>query len=288
MNIALQNLFNKYKLESVSDYENAAKEIIQHLSLLGLWRSKFFEHAAFYGGTCLRIFYGLQRFSEDLDFSLVKKNDEFDINPFIHAIESELESFGFIVTVSSKKKIIESQIESAFIKGNTKKNLIYIETPEKYIDLLPENKKLKIKLEIDVDPPGGASFDVKTLFNPIPFSVKLFSPEDLFAGKLHAVLCRKWKNRTKGRDLYDFIWYISQNFSCNLLHLKERMVQTGHLKSSEKFDKNKIQKLLLNRMADINLEQAKDDVSPFIQDSKELELWTKDFFIELIHGIEVV
>ena len=132
----------------------------------------------------------------------------------------------------------QTPIESAFIKGDCRSNLLYIETPDEVVNRIPVSKKIKIKFEIDTDPPPGAVFEVKTLLTPIPFSVRIFSKPSLFAGKMHAVLCRKWASRVKGRDYYDFVWFISQGIPCNLNHLKERMVQSGHFERSRKLDIN--------------------------------------------------
>ncbi|MCP4155862.1 MAG: nucleotidyl transferase AbiEii/AbiGii toxin family protein, partial [bacterium] len=188
MNKAITTLLENYPLDTIDDYESAVKEVIQQLALLGLWRSKFYEHAAFYGGTALRLFYGLRRFSEDLDFSLLERDPDFNFEPHLKAIEKEIESFGFKFSVEKRKKEFVSPIESAFIKGNTRINLLYIEATEGIVKGADVKKKLKIKLEIDTQPPPGSLYDVKTLLTPIPFSVKTFSTPDLFAGKLHAVL----------------------------------------------------------------------------------------------------
>src|SRR5271168_5415411 len=104
MNPAILSMLDRYNCVSLQDYENALKEIMQEIALLGLWRSKFFEHTAFYGGTALRILYGLDRFSEDLDFSLLKQNKNFNLTPYLEAIKIELLGFGFSVTVEQKNK----------------------------------------------------------------------------------------------------------------------------------------------------------------------------------------
>jgi len=288
MDKALESLISQYTISEVGDYENSLKEVVQYLALLGLWRAKFFEHAAFYGGTALRLFYGLRRFSEDMDFSLLKKSDDFNLPAYLTAIQKELEGFGFEMSVSKKEKRVETQIESAFIKGNTINNLLAISVPESYTTKIQKNKKLKVKIEVDVDPPGNAQYDVETLLTPIPFQVKLFSKPDLFAGKLHAVICRQWKTRIKGRDLYDFLWYLGNKTPCRLEHLQARMTQTENWSTDRKLGHDDVLGMLRDRLKAVNFEAAKEDVAPFIKDPHELDLWSMDFFLAAANRLTTV
>lgn len=288
MNQALQTLLERYRPQSIRDWENALKEIIQELALLGLWRSKFYEHAAFYGGTALRIFHGLPRFSEDLDFSLLAQDPEFEMATHLESIRMELASLGFTFEVEPKSKGSEAAIESAFIKGETRVNLLSIGAPAGLRDRLPGSQKIKIRLEIDTNPPLDAETEVRTLLVPIPFQVKLFTLPCLFAGKLHAVLCRNWKARVKGRDFYDFVWYLGRNVPCHLAHLQRRMEQTGHWNSSRKLDLEALQERLRERFATVDFEQAKADVRPFLRDTDELALWSNLFFDSLIERLTVL
>ncbi|MBZ0187582.1 MAG: nucleotidyl transferase AbiEii/AbiGii toxin family protein, partial [Candidatus Obscuribacterales bacterium] len=171
MNPAILSMLERYKCVTIQDYANALKEIMQEIALLGLWRSKFFEHAAFYGGTALRILYGLDRFSEDLDFSLLEPQSDFNLKTYIAAVESELISMGFRVTVEEREKNVSTAIESAFIKADTKEHLIKITVPETIADRVQKNKVMKVRFEVDTDPPGGFNTEVKILLQPIPFSV---------------------------------------------------------------------------------------------------------------------
>jgi len=287
MKEALKNLLDTYPLQTQENYINALREIVQQIALLGLWRAKFFESAAFYGATALRIFYGLNRFSEDVDFSLLKTNPSFDLTPYLKAIQDELESFSFQFSVERKVKSRVSQIESAFIKGNTTTNLILVEAPANLISRFHQNQKLKVKLEVDIDPPSGAKYETKFLLRPIPFSVRLYTLPNLFAGKLHAVLCRGWQNRVKGRYFYDLVWYLGQKTPCHLEHLKLRMIQSGHWDDSREFNRSILLQLLDERFESLDFEKVKADVRPFIKDQDELSLWDKTFFIEIIKDIKV-
>jgi len=282
MHSAMNEMLKKYKCVTTDDYKNAIKEIIQEIALLGLYRADFFNTAAFYGGSALRIFYNLNRFSEDLDFSLLKPDPDFDIGSFCEAIKDELGAYGFMMTVEKKIKNFDSNIESAFIKGNTIIQIIDISSEIPGIAKLHRNEKIKIKLEVDTNPPAGAGYEVKYQLIPIPYSVKLFDKPSLFSGKLHAILCRNWGGgRSKGRDLYDYLWYLSQKTEPNLKHLSERMKQTSHIKVTEILTLKELKSMLAVKFETIDFKAVKADVEPFIKDKKELELWSKDFFISV-------
>jgi hypothetical protein len=147
------------------------------------------------------------------------------------------------------------------------------------------NARLKVKLEIDIHPPPYARYTMESLLLPIPFLVKLFSPSCLFSGKLHALLCRQWKSRIKGRDYFDFLWFVGKNIPYNLTHLKARMVQTGHLKQNERLNRNLLVKLLHEKIESIDLKRARHDVEPFIDDVNALDLWTPGLFHQTIDKI---
>lgn len=275
-------MLKKYSCKTVEDHKNALKEIIQEIALLGLFRANFFDVAAFYGGTALRIFHGLDRFSEDIDFSLLKKTDNFDLTPYCDFIKDEMAAFGFEAEVTKKVKAVESNIESAFIKTGTLINLLKIEAISPPVSGIEKNELLKIKLEIDINPPPGADYEVKYLLTPIPFYTRLFSAPSLFAGKLHAILCRDWKSgRVKGRDLYDYVWYLSRSTPLNIYHLGERMKQTGHMKLDERLTPQALGELLRDKFSSIDFAQAKLDILPFIKDPRTLDLWSADFFISI-------
>ena len=207
MNEAIRQMLAAYEIRSVEDSLRALREVMQEIALLGLWRSKFFENAAFYGGTALRVLYGLDRFSEDLDFSLLEKRKNFDLADYSEALKRELASFGFAVEIESRPKPASAAIQSAFLKADTRTQMITVEFDKDLVQKVPRNQVLKIKLEVDIDPPPGFATEVRYLLRPVPFSVRTFSLPDLFAGKMHAVLCREWKSRVKGRDWYDLVWF---------------------------------------------------------------------------------
>lgn len=288
MNAIINKMLAPYRCQSAQDYENALKEIIQEIALLGLWRAKFFEHAAFYGGTALRILYGLDRFSEDLDFSLLTPNPDFSLARYTHAIEEELNSAGIHASVNSKIKTQTSNIDSAFIKANTVINLINISAADQLTLSFHKEALLTIKLEIDIDPPPYFNTESKILLQPIPFSILTYQPPDLFAGKIHALLCRKWKNRVKGRDWYDFIWYIAQKIPLHAEHLKARLVQTQAWPLDKALDRNEIISLLTTKIMQVDFLQAGNEVKPFIRDPASISLWSKDFFLQLLAQLRIM
>lgn len=281
MNHMLEQMLKKYHVETIYDKKNAMKEIIQEIVLCGLARAGFFKYAAFYGGTALRIFYGLDRFSEDLDFSLMTEDPDFDLTSFFPILEKEVRSFGLNMTVSEKVKTKDSNIRSAFLKGNTKEHLLMFYEDKNISGSVTAKELIKIKFEIDVNPPRYATFEHRYRLIPAPHEVNLYDMPSLFAGKAHAVICRSWQNRVKGRDLYDYVFYLSQGAKLNLLHLRERLLQSEYIDSEQTCDEEAVRKMLYDRFNAINYDEAKQDVLPFVRDTSSLELWSADFFKQI-------
>ncbi len=281
MHSGIMSMLEKYELKNLEDRKHAIKEIVQEVTLLGLYRSGFFNYATFYGGTCLRIFYGLNRFSEDLDFSLIHPDTDFTLSKYSKYVKDELGSFGFDMQVIEKSKSQNSNIRTAFIKGGTKVHLLRIVPSDSLIQSIHSDELIKIKLEVDINPPKGATFENKYHLNPIAFSVKTYTLDSLFAGKVHALLCRSWGSRVKGRDFYDYIWYLSKGIKLNIMHLESRMKQSGHLKLNKRLTQEVLNELLIRRFNEVDFEQAKQDVIPFIHESKEIEAWCKEMFVEV-------
>lgn len=264
------------------------REILQQAALLGLARHHFFEHAVFYGGTALRILYGLDRYSEDLDFSLLKQDENFNFTPFLEGMHRELESMGFELNVTVREKNSDTGIWSAFLKANTLSLLLSIQENTKLSGVHPE-QKIQIKLEIDTDPPlKHLHLESKLVKNPIPFYVVTYAPSDLFAGKIHAALCRNWQRRIKGRDWYDLIWYIQKEIPVNLPHLQERMRQTKHLQFEESLGEKELLERLHKKIDQIDWELAKADVGVFITDKSRLDIWSSQFFHDIIGHLKCV
>lgn len=282
MHSAIESMLKNYSLKTPEDHVSALKEIIQQIALLGLYRAGFFKEAAFYGGTALRIFHGLDRFSEDLDFSLLKKKARFDLSPFLFAVKDELGSFGLEMEVEEKEKKPGSQIKSAFIKGGKLYHLLKITSITPPVSGVHREELIKVNLEVDTDPPGGAAYDIRYHLVPVPFSVRLFDPSSLFAGKIHAILCRGWQARVKGRDFYDFVWFVSRGTPVSLPHLRARLIQTGDLGPKEKFDEAAMKSRLLQKFTEKEIKAAKKDIMPFIKDHTSVEAWSEGLFKEVV------
>ena len=281
MNNIIEQMLSKYEIKNITDEINALKEIIQEIVLLGLSRSGFFDKAAFYGGTALRIFYKLDRFSEDLDFALISPNNDFDLSKYFRYIEKELKAYGLNMEVNTKQKSTSSNITSAFVKGDTLEHILKFfpnEENHNYDHIL---KKIKIKFEVDINPPSGATYEDVYKLLPSPHQIKLYDKESLFASKIHAILCRNWKTRTKGRDLYDYIFFIANNTKVNLELLKNKLIASKYIDTNSKFDINILKELLIKKFEIIDYEEAKDDVIPFIKNVESLSMWNKEFFISI-------
>lgn len=287
MNEAIERMMALYACRTTEDYVRALREILQEIALLGLWRSKFFERAAFYGGTALRLLYGLDRYSEDLDFSLLLPSKRFDLSRYGQALEREMESFGFEVSFDQKAAAANA-VQSAFLKVDTVKQLLVIEAGEKLVRQLPRGRILKVKLEIDTDPPQGFETEVRYLLHPVPFWVRSYALPDLFAGKMHAVLCRRWKNRVKGRDWYDLVWFISNHPQLHLSHLEKRMVQTGDWEEGRPLAGKDFYSITDKVIDAVDIEGARKEVEPFVRDPAALQVWSDDFFHSVIRRIELI
>lgn len=278
MNKTLSEMLEKYEIKTDKDEINALKEIIQELVISGLSKSDFFNRAAFYGGTALRIFYDLDRFSEDLDFALVSPDKNFDLSAYFPFIEKEVSLYGLNLKVDTKIKTKESNISSAFLKGDTMEHILIFFSESN----LQNNSKLlrdiKIKFEIDINPPSGAKYEIKYKLLPTPHSVRLYNKESLFAGKIHAILCRNWSHRTKGRDLYDYAFFLSKNIKVNMNLVKSKLVESNVLKDDDNFDINILKNMLNEKFKLIDYDAAKNDVAPFLDDSTKLNIWSMEFF----------
>ena len=285
MNTVITEMLKKYHPDGLADKKNAVKEIMQEIVLCGLSRAGFFQKSAFYGGTALRIFYGLDRFSEDLDFSLMTPDPEFTLSAYFPTLKKEVASYGLHVEISEKEKTKESAIRSAFLKGNTKEHMLLFYASDPAAAGIAGNETIKIKFEVDTNPPAGATFEHKYRLLPAPYEVTLYDMPSLFAGKAHAVICRSWKSRVKGRDLYDYVFYLSRGAALNLEHLKARLVQSDAWKAKDAFSLEDAKRLLCARFETIDYSQAKEDVRPFIKDTVSLELWSADFFKQITEDL---
>lgn len=274
-----------YHPANKDDATQALREIMQEVALAGLYRRGFFEKAAFYGGTALRIFYGLDRFSEDLDFSLLEADPKFSINAYLPAIVDEFEALGMHVSIKEKQKTVKTNIDSAFLKSETIWRELVLEgiVPQQG---LGQTASIKIKLEVDTLPPPGFGTEEKLLLQPFSFYVKCFSISDLFAGKMHALLFRKWKDNVKGRDWYDMEWYIKKGVTLNLNHFALRAKDSGDWDQAT-ISETEFRKLLHAKIATVNFQRVKDDIRRFIPNASVLDVWSAQYFLDLVERLKV-
>ncbi len=281
----IETLIKKYNPKNLNEYENALKQIIQEIALTGLSRAHFFDRAAFYGGTALRIFYGLPRFSEDLDFTLLRTTPDFKLKPYFSAIKQALESFGFSVEIETANKPPERKIESAFLKANTKILLLKIDAASAIAQRLHNNQNLQIKFEVDVYPPLGFETEVHYLLPPLTASITVLKPSSLFAGKMHAVLFRDWKTRVKGRDFYDLLWFLGQNTPLHLPYLEMKMKEGGKISQQNSLTSKTVTQLLEERLSKIQWDLARADIAPFLTDPEEVKIWSEELFLSAIRKL---
>jgi predicted nucleotidyltransferase component of viral defense system len=266
----LNKMLAKYNLATDADLYNATREIMQEITLAGLFRGGFFNKAAFYGGTCLRIFYGLDRFSEDLDFSLMQPEPDFKLEPYFNSVIKEFAALGIEVEITQKQKSSNTNIESAFLK----------QTKTVYSLNFHSQKNIRIKFEVDINPPVGFNVENKLLLQPLSFYVNCFTLSDLYAGKMHALLFRSWKTRVKGRDWYDFEWYVRNNIELNLAHFAERAFQSNHI-SGRTINCSDFTKMLRAKIETVDFKSAAEEVFVFIKKPSDTNIWSKDYFLQL-------
>ena len=265
------SMLSAYDLSTEQKKRNAIFEVNQQVILAGLYNGGFFDVAAFYGGTCLRVFHGLQRFSEDMDFSLLAPDDTFDFVRYFQPIIDEFAAVGREVEIRKKDKRNFNKVESAFLKDNT----------DVYDVSFRTDRSIKIKIEVDTCPPLGFRTEQKLLLLPRSFMTRCFTLPDLFAGKMHALVYRAWKNRVKGRDWYDFEWYVRHDVPLDFGHLAERIRQFN----GEEVDKDAFMERLRTRLASAYINQVRGDVLPFVRDPRELDIWSGDYFVRLADRI---
>ncbi len=274
MNDVFEQMLSRYEIVTEKDQRNAMQEVIQEITLAGLYRGGFFSKAAFYGGTCLRIFHKLDRFSEDLDFSLLSSDETFKLETYFPALMEEFKTIGRKVVITKKNKNTFGHVESAFLKDTT----------EVYDIAFQTERSIKVKIEVDTNPPINFNTEQKLLIQPYSFMTRCFSLPDLYAGKMHALVFRNWKTRVKGRDWYDFEWYVRRNTPLNFPHLQERIRTFNNIEMT----KEQFLHVLKERLSTTNIKMVKQDVEPFIKHREGLEIWSNDYFLQLADKINFI
>lgn len=286
MNSTLDELIKTYHPTTVEDIKSALRETIQSIILIGLGKSDFFNKASFYGGTALRVFYGLDRFSEDLDFTLNQENAAFTFDPYLSLVKETASSYGIELTIEKKEKENTSAVESAFAKLNTYETFLNLRIDSSKTSLLHKDEIMKIKFEADKDPARGFNTESKWLVSPEFSSVRVLDLPSLFAGKIHAILCRNYKNNIKGRDYYDFLFFISKEVSPNLNYLRNKLINTGKIKANDVFTISTLKRMLHQRFSEVDFKEASKDASRFLSKPKDLSFYSQELFDSVTDGIK--
>lgn len=276
----VQDRLNSFDCQSAQEEENTIREIAQEVILAGLARAEFFKKAVFQGGTCLRILYGLERFSEGLDFVLIKPDTKFRIDLYLQGLSKELKAYGFSFDVKDRKDV-PGTVQKQFIKDDALVKLLTFQhfKPGK------DTRNIKVKIEVDTNPPEGNICEVKYHDFPFPYEIVTQDLMSLFAGKCHALLCRGY---VKGRDWFDFVWYVSRKCRVNFELLSSAVNQIGPWKGMNiKVDREWFLKEMKHRILSIDVQKAKEDVLRFIKPNavRDVEIWNEKFFLDRLEKL---
>jgi hypothetical protein len=271
---AIQDRLNSYGCASTVEEEQALREITQEIVLAALGRTSFFDKAAFQGGTCLRIFHGVNRFSEDLDFALKLPDGSFELGGYLNAVLEDLGAFGYRIEIDDRSGVDEV-VKKAFLKDDSIGRLLTLGFRPKTGPM----RKIRIKFEVDSNPPAGASYQVRVVDFPFPSAVSLFDLPSLFAGKMHALLCREY---VKGRDWYDLLWYAGRAVRPNFILLAAALDQTGPWAGQKTvIDEAWCHRAMATKIGSMDFVRLREDVRRFIKpfEVASLNLWTQEFFL---------
>ena len=282
----IEEIIKAYNPKTINDNKAILREIVQSIVLVGLSRTEFFKKASFYGGTALRIFYDLNRYSEDLDFTLNNVDKNFSLAPFIESIKNVALSYGLELEIHIKQKQISTPVESAFAKINTYQTFINLKMNSELAKLLHKDEVIKVKFEIDCEPALGFTTENKWIDMPEFAPVIVLDEASLFAGKLHAILCRNYKNTVKGRDYYDFLFYVRRGISPNLNYLRNKLINTGKINEKDTFNIEVLKEMLIKRFEQVDFEQVKNDTERFIINQEDLSTYSKDLFVQMAKKIK--
>ena len=284
-------MINNYILESLKisnptnliEFENDLREITQKIVLSALSTTSFFRHVAFYGGTALRLFHGLMRFSEDLDFQVIEKDFKLDLDECMNVCIHTLLSYGLKAYVYSKEEYDKGEVRRRYIK------IPCFNLANEYFESISMNKEKLISLKIEISTAyiDGAQYEMKLLPSPILSNILCFDYSSLFAGKIHALLSRNWRERTKGRDYFDYLFYLSHNVNFNLKYLKNKLSKSLETDTSA-FTLDDIKVLLKEKFESADFTSIKNDIIPFVSDKNAINNLNKEMFIASIELLKCV
>jgi len=287
MDSVIEKKLQEYNPLNQDDYKNALKEIFQNIILVALKKSGFFDHGAFYGGTALRIFYGLERFSEDLDFTLYGAEEDFSFEPYFKTIKEVADKYNFNVEIKSVNKGQTHQnIVSAFLKTGTKVSIMSCKAPKALCKNLSDFDNLKVKFEADIEPPTGFKCEEIDIGFPESCKIKVLDMPSLLAGKIHAILFRSYKHRVKGRDYYDFQFLVNKGTRVNLEYLRNKINNSNITSRMEKLTISEVKEMLIDKINVVDFKQANEDLENFIYHQSLEPILKKDAILECVDKLE--
>lgn len=284
MKTIIEEILKNKNIQSADEIRAELRQIIQSIVLIGLSKANFFSKASFYGGTSLRIFYGLNRYSEDLDFTLNYIDESFSLEPYIKSIKDTALSYGLDLDIDIKKKNIETPIHSAFAKLNTYQTTLKFNFSKNISEILHKNELIKVTFEVDTKPALGFSTVNKFLIEPEFATINVLDDSSLFAGKIHAILCRTYQNRVKGRDYYDYLYFVKKGIKPNLEYLKNKLIETGKIKACY-FSREKLIEMLKEKFESVDFKSVIEDAQKFVFTNEDLSFYSKELFISTLESI---
>lgn len=270
----IQDRLDSYNCKTELEEEHAIREITQEVALSALGRTDFFKYAVLQGGACLRIFYGLDRFSEGMDFILKEADRDFQLTPHLKALSEELLAYGYNIEIVDRSNT-DIAVRKAFIKDDSIGKVLQLKHSGKTGPL----RKIRIKFEVDTNSPLGSNFEMKYVDFPFVSSVTVQDKASLFAGKIHALLCREY---IKGRDWYDFIWYTSQSVEINYQFLASALKQQGPWQGQNiQVDLDWCIKQFRDKITSIDWNATKEDIRRFVKPTElpSVDLWGRNLFL---------
>jgi len=276
----IKDRLKEYAPRTQREELNALKEIFQEIALCALSRADFFNLAAFQGGSCLRIVHKIRRFSEDLDFILFEPDKKFVWEPFLKTLQQEFTLYDLKFEVVDRSRA-DKAVKAAFLK-DTSFGKIFVFTHTRGP---ADQQVIKIKLEVDTNPPAGSDVEKRFVDFPYAFSIVTQDLPSLFASKCHAILCRRY---AKGRDWFDFAWYVSKGITPNYIHLTHAINQEGPWKGQgELVTREWLGAALTEKIKTIDWASAKGDAENFLRvpERESLKVWGQEYFGSLVKRV---
>ena len=258
----LSSIFDANGVEESEAY-SFARETMQKIILNGLSRGQFFKKAAFHGGTALRILHGINRYSEDLDFTLFEKDPDFKLERYLTYAESEIRSYGVTVSTKVRDKVV-GNIRTGDVKANYREMAFEIGFPNGLVESLHRDEVIRVKIDVNTDPPKGAGYDKLAMTEPLNYYLCAMDLPSMFAGKIGAILGRRWVNRVKGRDLYDYLWYVEKEVPINMEYLRSNLVAQEIIQQEDEFTIKTLRQLLSDKFETIKYASALEDVKEYL------------------------